>query len=130
MKMKILGWKCFHPSQWGWWKSKAKPLMVPVDVESLAGVFYGDPVLHEDVNDRVMEMEEEEEEEEGDEEVPPPDGSLEDQLDQMIEDLEEKDPNQYFESEVVDLVEERSTSATIGDLTAEKRRADFDSECG
>ena len=117
MKMTILGWKCFHPSQWGWWGGKAKPLMIPVDVESIAGVFYGDPVLADDVNDRVTEMEEEEEEGEGDEEVPPPDDELEEGLDTLIADLEqEPDPNQYFQSEVAELVEATSLSPTAGDI--------------
>ena len=114
-------WKFFHPSQWGWWKSKAKPLMIPVAAGDIAHVLAADEFLYDEVIGLVEEIQEEEEE---DEEVPPPDGSYEDELDDMIEDLEqEEDPNQYFDSEVAELVEAHSTAPTIGDLIQEKMAA-------
>ncbi len=114
MKMKFLGWKVFHPSQWGWWRSKAKPLMIPVVASDIAYVLFNDEELAFDVAELVEEMEEEEE----DEEVPPPDGDLEDELNELLQELEaeEEDQNQYFDSEVADLVEEHSVAPTVGDL--------------
>ncbi len=115
MKMKFLGWKVFHPSQWGWWRSKAKPLMIPVEADDIAHVLAADEFLYDEVMGLVEEIQEEEDE---DGEVPPPDGDLEDELDELLQELEaeEEDQNQYFDSEVADLAEKYSTKPTVGDL--------------